>query len=149
MRTSCGADSGSSRTETRPQDPQGEFRGKNILYASQSIAGPRGAQRADVDAIEAALARARQTLFEARAKRPRPHLDDKILTAWNGLMIAALARAARVLAGRPAASTYWRPRSGPRRSSKDTLWRERDQRLLRRYRDGEAAIEATPRTTRS
>ena len=42
-----------------------------------------------------------QTLFAARERRPRPHLDDKILTAWNGLMIAAFARAARVLVDRP------------------------------------------------
>ena len=41
------------------------------------------------------------TLFEARAARPRPHLDDKVITAWNGLMIAAFARAARVLVDSP------------------------------------------------
>jgi uncharacterized protein YyaL (SSP411 family) len=43
------------------------------------------------------LARARATLLELRAQRPRPHLDDKIITAWNGLMISAYARAAQVL----------------------------------------------------
>ena len=40
---------------------------------------------------------AAQKLLELRAKRPRPHLDDKIITAWNGLMISAFARAAQVL----------------------------------------------------
>ena len=35
-----------------------------------------------------ALERARLVLFEARAKRPKPHLDDKIIAAWNGLMIS-------------------------------------------------------------
>ncbi len=39
----------------------------------------------------------RATLFELRKKRPRPHLDDKIITAWNGLMISAFARGAQVL----------------------------------------------------
>ena len=53
--------------------------------------------------VRAALGRARAAMFDARARRPRPHLDDKVLTAWNGLMIAAFARAARVLAGRPQA----------------------------------------------
>jgi uncharacterized protein len=43
------------------------------------------------------LAHGRKTLFEARAKRPRPHLDDKVLTAWNGLMISALAKASAAL----------------------------------------------------
>ena len=36
-------------------------------------------------------------LFKARLDRPRPHLDDKVLTGWNGLMLAAFSRAARVL----------------------------------------------------
>ena len=81
-----------------PQDPQGEFRGKNLLYIAQSIhdvAARSGLSEADV--IDA-LGRAHSVLFNARALRPRPHLDDKILTAWNGLMIAAFARAARLLA---------------------------------------------------
>jgi uncharacterized protein YyaL (SSP411 family) len=43
------------------------------------------------------LERSRKKLFEAREKRPKPHLDDKIITAWNGLMIAAFAKAAQVL----------------------------------------------------
>ena len=47
------------------------------------------------------LARARAKLFAARAQRIRPGLDDKILTAWNALMIAGVARAARTLAAPP------------------------------------------------
>ena len=43
------------------------------------------------------LGQSRATLLALRAKRPRPHLDDKIITAWNGLMISAFARAAQVL----------------------------------------------------
>ena len=59
---------------------------------------PRTAGRAPRSS--ARLAARAGAMFEARARRPRPHLDDKILTAWNGLMIAAFARGARVL--RPA-----------------------------------------------
>ena len=58
------------------------------------MADTAGRPRAEV---EDSLRRSRITLFEARLKRPRPQLDDKILTAWNGLMMAAFARAARVL----------------------------------------------------
>src|ERR1019366_5898038 len=43
----------------------------------------------------------RQKLFDARAKRPRPFLDTKVLTAWNGQMIAGLARAGQALDDKP------------------------------------------------
>ena len=69
-------------------DPQREFTGKNTLI--QRMAAP--------DAKTAAsLAESRKKLFEIRDKRPRPHLDDKIITGWNGLMISAFARGYEVL----------------------------------------------------
>lgn len=84
---------------TGPLDPHGEFRGKNILVQRRSLVetakmfslGPEAAN----ERIGAALA----TLKVARAGRPRPLLDDKIVTANNGLMISALAKAAQVLGG--------------------------------------------------
>jgi uncharacterized protein YyaL (SSP411 family) len=88
----------------------------------------------------AALARIRHRLFEARSTRPRPHLDDKILTAWNGLMIAACARAARVLEGRPTAREYLDSARRAAMFIRQRLWTEAG--LLRRFRDGEAAISA-------
>jgi uncharacterized protein YyaL (SSP411 family) len=94
-----------------------------------------------VTEVVGALGRIRPLLFDARAKRPRPHLDDKILTAWNGLMIAACARAGRSLPASPRATRYL---DAARRAAgfiRRTLWRDGDQRLLRRYRDGEAAID--------
>ena len=48
---------------------------------------------ASEDELDAHLERARKVLFEARLKRPRPHLDDKILTSWNALMISGLCHA--------------------------------------------------------
>ena len=65
-------------------DPHGEFIGKNILHEAQGN-----------DAKQ--LAASRRILLGLRAKRPRPHLDDKILTAWNGLMISAFAKAGAAL----------------------------------------------------
>ena len=89
-----------------PQDPQGEFRGRNLLYVAQSVDEIATRTSLTPDAVIDALGRARAKLFAVRDERPRPHLDDKVLTAWNGLMIAAFARAARVLAGSAAAPRY-------------------------------------------
>ena len=79
-----------------PHDPQQEFVGRNILYVARSIddlARETGRPHGDIVDV---LNTARVTMFQARLKRPHPHLDDKILTAWNGLMIAAFARVARL-----------------------------------------------------
>src|SRR5687768_16031731 len=78
-------------------DPQGELRGKNILAQRRSLA--QSAQQASLTPEEAneRLLSALTHLRAVRAKRPRPHLDDKILTANNGLMISALAKAHQVL----------------------------------------------------
>jgi uncharacterized protein YyaL (SSP411 family) len=81
-------------------------------------------------------------MFEARARRPRPHLDDKVITAWNGLMIAALARAARVLPERPDAWRWLDAARGAASFIQSRLWQSDSGALLRRYRDGEAGIDA-------
>ena len=83
------------------------------------------------------LASARQTLFGVRQRRIRPHRDDKILTSWNGLMIAALAYGG---------ATLDEPRytHAAARAAEFLLSSVMPQgRLLRRYRDGEAAYPAT------
>ena len=78
-------------------DPQGEFTGKNILRQRRSLAVTAAeCQLALPDAEEKMLA-GLEKLRVARAQRPRPHLDDKIITAWNGMMISALAKGAQVL----------------------------------------------------
>jgi uncharacterized protein YyaL (SSP411 family) len=80
-----------------PIDPQQEFVGKNLLYIARGVddlVAQSGKPESEVIDL---IGRARLILFRARVARPRPHLDDKILTAWNGLMIAAFARMARLL----------------------------------------------------
>lgn len=79
----------------------------------------------------------RQKLFTVRKKRVPPYKDDKILTAWNGLMIAALAIAFRVLGERD----YLQAAQGALAFIMQKLRRE-DGRLLARYRDGEALYPA-------
>src|SRR5262249_55568534 len=82
-----------------PQDPQQEFAGKNLLYSAMSFEDIARRTKRSIEDVERALTEARRRLFEVQAQRPRPHLDDKVLTAWNGLMIAAFARASRVRRG--------------------------------------------------
>jgi uncharacterized protein YyaL (SSP411 family) len=77
-------------------DPHDEFREKNILIQRHSIAETAQHFKKSEPDIAQLLARSRRTLFKIRAKRPRPHLDDKILASWNGLMISAFARAAQI-----------------------------------------------------
>jgi uncharacterized protein len=75
-------------------DPHHEFTGKNILMQQRPLASTAQALGLAPEAAAEKLGAALETLRAVRAKRPRPHLDDKIITAWNGLMISALARAA-------------------------------------------------------
>ncbi len=111
--------------------------GRNILFMEKTpaeIAAGLGMTEPD---LRTHLEAARRELFVARRRRVRPHKDDKVLTDWNGLMIAALAKGAQALdeprfaeeAGRAARfilANLTRP----------------DGRLLHRYRDGESAFQA-------
>jgi uncharacterized protein YyaL (SSP411 family) len=74
-----------------PFDPQNEFTGKNLLYTARGISEVAESTGRTPEDVADTLTRARLTLFEAREKRPRPHLDDKVLAGWNGLMIAGAA----------------------------------------------------------
>jgi uncharacterized protein YyaL (SSP411 family) len=124
-----------------PQDPHGEFTGRNLLYVSESIEDVSARTNRAVDDVATALQRIRQKLFDARNTRPRPHLDDKVLTAWNGLMIAGFARAARTLRSSPEAPHYAAAAEKAASFIRTRLWNVSTRTLLRRYRDGEAAIE--------
>jgi uncharacterized protein len=130
-----------------PMDPQHEFTGKNLLYVARSvddIAAKTGQTSADVIGT---LNRARMSMFQARLDRPSPHRDDKVLTAWNGLMIAAFARMARVLRGlgaegRDTAAPHLRAATRAAEFLRDHMWIPGSRTLLRRYRDGHAEIDA-------
>ncbi|MEQ1907798.1 MAG: thioredoxin domain-containing protein [Vicinamibacterales bacterium] len=129
-----------------PVDPQQEFVGKNLFYVARAIGDLAEDFNISPGAVNEVLNDARLRLFQARLARPRPHLDDKVLTSWNGLMIAAFARAARVIRaqaeqGNSAAAPYL---DAARRAASfifDTMWRAESRTLLRRYRDGRAEID--------
>jgi uncharacterized protein YyaL (SSP411 family) len=105
-------------------DPQGEFTGQNILVR-------RGEAAADE-----LVRSARSKLWLVREQRPRPHLDDKIVTAWNGLMISAFARAYRVLGD----EAYLAAARRAAEFIRGHLYQENGGTLRRSYRDGPAAV---------
>jgi uncharacterized protein YyaL (SSP411 family) len=132
-----------------PFDPQHEFVNKNLLYTAQSIADLAKSTDRPPIAVAESLLRSREILFEARQLRPRPQLDDKVLAAWNGLMIAAFARAARVLGGaalgqddvQDVTAAHLQSASAAASFIRDTMWDAKTRTLLRRYRAGSAAID--------
>lgn len=125
-------------------DPHNEFVGLNILrraHTTEEAATRTKVSHLELEQVmiqmETASASAREKLLHARSKRPYPHLDDKILLSWNGLMISAFARAYQVFDD----ARYLR---AAERSSAFVLARMYDNKkkvLLRRYRDGEARYE--------
>ncbi len=133
-----------------PSDPQEEFGKNNLFYTAKTIAAISSESGITPADVGMALARGRQRLFAARQTRPRPLLDDKVLTAWNGLMLAACARAARVLApgdalGAGVGGTGANHLHVAQRCAvfvRDHLWNAETGRLLRRYAAGTAGIEA-------
>jgi uncharacterized protein len=111
--------------------------GSNILHREGRTAELAAQMGTTAEFLRTELEEARQRLFAAREKRPHPHKDDKVLTDWNGLMIAALARGGQVLreehyvdAARKAAGFLM------------SRMRADNGRLLHRFRDGEASIQA-------
>ncbi len=119
-------------------DPHGEFTGKNILFAPHTIDAVAARCALSADDAAALLSSAKTTLLAARAVRPRPLLDDKIITAWNGMMIAALARASVVLAE----DRYLAAALKAADFVVTALYDTERKTLARRYRDGEASNEA-------
>ncbi|WP_240744729.1 thioredoxin domain-containing protein [Desulforhopalus sp. IMCC35007] len=79
------------------QDPMLEFVGRNILYKSEPDGKITQRFKLSNSQIAASLAQSKEILLKARSARSRPHLDDKIITAWNGMMIGALSRGSRIL----------------------------------------------------
>jgi uncharacterized protein YyaL (SSP411 family) len=120
------------------QDVQGELKGRNVLIVRQTVAEVAAKFGKSEPDIRALLADARQELSAARAGRPHPPLDDKVLVSWNGLMISAFARGAQVLdepryaeAARTSAAFI-----------ESRMYDSETGLLKRRYRDGAVEIDA-------
>ncbi|MGB8169268.1 MAG: thioredoxin domain-containing protein [Chthoniobacteraceae bacterium] len=116
-------------------DPHGELTGKNTLIRRMTEAEAAKAAGKTEAEIELLLASAKSKLLEVRSRRPRPHLDDKIITAWNGLMISAFARAGQAL-DEPA---YIGAAQNSARFIRQELWKNGT--LFRSYRQGASAVK--------
>ena len=126
-----------SRTGNFSEEATGERTGRNILHLTNGLAKLADDLNVSPAQLQERLEAARGKLFQQREERIHPHKDDKILTDWNGLTIAALSQAGRVLdepeyiqAAEKAAEFIL------------TKLRRPDGRLLHRYRDGQAGIDA-------
>lgn len=119
------------------EDPHGEFENKNVLIVSYSI--EETAKKFDIEPheVRSLLNQARSTLFKERAERPRPFLDDKTLTAWNGLMISAFSRAYQVLGE----ERYLESAFNAAEFIRAQLYQSETGILLRRHRQGDSSIE--------
>ena len=113
--------------------PQGNFEhATSILSEYRTIEEVAVEFDLEPGQVERRLNASRARLLEARGRRPRPHRDDKIITAWNGLMISAFARGGRVLGdaaltarAERAATFVW-----------ENLWDQGGRKLARTWREG-------------
>jgi uncharacterized protein len=114
----------------------GNFEGENILNVTGDLQQVAKSAGVTVDEFTQALAKGRALLFDAREKRVKPARDEKILTAWNGLMLTSFAEAAAILQ-RP---DYLAVAKKNAQFVLDNL--RRDGLLLRTYKDGQAKLNA-------
>ena len=132
------------------QSKHGELRGKNILIRGVASAVGRARREAlgatpkaftvdkkGAESVQKSLAESRQKLFSIRSKRPRPHLDDKIIAAWNGLMISAFARGGQILGD----TSYLKTATRAAEFVATQLYDESRKILFRSYREGRSEIE--------
>ena len=113
----------------------GNWEGSSILNRPRGLEEAASTLGASTERLREAAARGRERLFEARERRIRPSLDDKILTSWNGLMISALSQGAFVLGE----ARYLEAAERAARFVLENMTRE--GLLLRSHRAGESKID--------
>lgn len=114
-----------------------EMPGTNILHLNKSWSEIAKENDVTEKELRQIVERSRKRLFEVREKRIHPYKDDKILTDWNGLMIAAMAHASQALQDPQYAEAA-------KKSANFILQKMKtdDGSLLHRYREGEAGLPA-------
>ncbi len=119
------------------QDIRGELNGKNVLYEAHSTEETAERFGLTVERTAEMLTAGRKALFEARAHRSQPPLDDKIVTAWNGMMISALARASQALDD----PRYLERARATAKFLETHLYDSKTGKLWRSYRAGSHSVE--------
>ncbi|HLZ73037.1 MAG TPA: thioredoxin domain-containing protein [Dehalococcoidia bacterium] len=136
VRAALGAEAAHHFMSMYDVTPGGNFEGKSILHRSRDLAEAARGYGPSAAELAAELAESRAKLLAARAARVRPGMDDKVLAAWNGLLLRALAEAARVLER----DDY---RAAAERNAEFVLVEmRRGTRLLRSWKDGRARLGA-------
>ena len=115
---------------------QGNWEGKNVLYVSRPLNQVAAQLGQDAEEYEKELDASRKKLLEARSQRVKPGVDDKIVTAWNGMMIQALAEGYRALGD----GRYLEAAKKSAAFVKANL--TKGERLLRSWREGKAHLNA-------
>ena len=119
-------------------DPLNEFSEINVLYRAHSVAETSVRFDLSEDQVKRILSRSRNIIFTERARRPRPHLDDKILTAWNGLALTALSKGFMYLKNRAFLDAARKTAVFIRNNLYDSGVRPL---LKRRWRDGSSGVD--------
>ncbi len=120
------------------EEIRGRETGTNLFYMARSPGSLAAKMKIPVEEVEKKVKAAREKLLKARYERKRPSLDDKILTDWNGLMIAAFAKGYQVFGEQ----RYLKAAEKAADFILMALYSPGDG-LLHRYRDGVAGISGT------
>jgi uncharacterized protein YyaL (SSP411 family) len=115
---------------------QGNFEEKNILNVNYTLEATAKAMKISAEKLAEVLERSRKTLFEVREKRIKPFRDEKVLTAWNGLMLAAFAEASAILQSKEYLEIAKRNADFILENLQSGGY------LLRTYKDGQAKLNA-------
>jgi uncharacterized protein YyaL (SSP411 family) len=122
----------------RESDPHGELKHTNHLFLKETpeqIAESSKGSGMSAEETRGRLDEMRRELLKVRSQRPRPHLDDKVLTAWNALVISGLVEAAEAFDD----ESFYQEAVRAARFVIQRLYREKDGMLLRSFRGDKAA----------
>jgi len=110
--------------------------GRSVLHLPYTLEEFSTRSNLSATELDALVQRAKAALFQAREQREKPGRDEKILTAWNGLMISSFARASQILADQ----RYVKAAENAARFCLKYL--KQNEKLLRSYKDGQAKFNA-------